>query len=141
MTLLAVLALLFGTHANPLHTDAIESAAREHHADLALVAAVAQAESESGTSGTILTGAMLHLPRAACPGLPRRRPCINRDPDAQAGYTARLFGGVPRRHWPRMRARYVCGPAPACERTTGAAYAARVLGLRAQIAAAMRRPR
>lgn len=155
VTLLAVLALLFGTHANPLHAVAIERAAATHHADLALVSAVCHAESSSGVHGRILCGAMLHLPQSACADDPqhvaaverarrahrRRPPCLNRDPDAQAGYTARLFGGVARRHWPRMLAGYVCGPNPACQATTGAAYARRVLALRGQIHAALRRPR
>lgn len=152
MTLLAVLAMLFGTHANPLHTDALTAAAREHHADLALVGAIAQAESSTGVHGTILTGAHLRLPMAACMADPafaarvraarraHRRPplCLNRDPDAQATYTARLFGGVARRHWPRMLAGYVCGPSPACQRTTGVAYATRVLALRDEIARGLR---
>ena len=155
MTLLAALAFLFGIHADPVHVDAIVSAARTHHADLALVGAVCHAESSTGTGGRILCGAMLHLPQAACMGDPafaasvararrahrRPPPCLNRDPDAQAGYTARLFGGVARRHWPRMLAGYVCGPNAACQRTTGVRYAQRVLALRAQIATAMRRGR
>lgn len=155
MTLLAVLALLYGTHADPAHTDAIVSAAATHHADLALVSAIAVKESGVNTYGTILTGAHLRLPMAVCMADPafaarvqaarrahrRPPPCLNRDPDAQAGFTARLFGRVPRRHWPRMLAGYVCGPSPACQRTTGAAYAVRVMVLRDEIHAAMRRGR
>lgn len=141
MTLLAVLALLYGTHADPVHTDALTRAAALHRADLALVSAIAMQESSVGTRGTILTGAHLRLPRSACPGLPRRRLCLNRDPDAQANYAARLFGRVPRRHWPRMLAGWRCGPNAACQRTTGAAYARRVLTLRDDIHRALRRSR
>lgn len=141
MTLLQALIALWAIHANVTHVDALASAAAEHHADVALVFAIAVKESGVNTRGTILTGAMLHLPRERCPDLPRGRRCINRDPDAQAGFTARLFGDVPRRHWPRMLAGYVCGPNPTCQRTQGVAYAARVLAIRDRLATAMRRGR
>ena len=105
------------------------------------------------TAGSILTGAMLRLPQSRCASDPRhvarvraaRRagrpppPCLDRDPDAQAQYTARLFGGVPRRAWAAMLAGYVCGPAPVCRATTGARYAREVLALRDAIHRELRR--
>lgn len=155
MTLLAILAVALGLHADPRDTLAIEHAAARHHADLPLVSAVCCAESSVGVHGTILCGAHLRLPLAACMADPafaarvraarrarRRLPlCLNRDRDAQADFPARLFGGVARRHWPRMLANYRCGPNPACQRTVGAAYAARVLALRARFVATQRRGR
>lgn len=155
MTLLEALLVLYGTHASPDDVAAIERAATEHHADLALVSAIAVRESSCGTAGRYLTGAHLRLPVAVCladPDYARRDhaarrarrpapPCYNRDPAAQAGFTARLFGGVPRRAWPRMLASYRCGPNAACQRGVGAAYSARILAERDAIAARMRRGR
>lgn len=155
MTLLQALALLYAIHAAPATTDALTNAAKDHRADLALVSAIAVKESRAGTRGTIMTGAMLHLPQSACANDPahiarvraarraHRRPplCLNRAPVAQAQYTARLFGGVPRRHWPRMLAGWRCGPDAACQATTGARYAREVLTERDRIRAALRRGR
>ena len=152
MTLLAALVFLFAIHADPLHVGALESAAAEHRADLALVGAISVKESRTGTHGRYLTGAHIHLPSLACTDDPayvarartarrahrRPPPCFDRDPVAQAQVTARLFGGVPRRHWARMLAGYVCGPSPACQATTGARYAAEVLTTRDALWRAMR---
>ena len=118
------------------------------------MSAIAERESSSGAHGRYLTGAHLRLPVAVCltdrdyarryhaARRARRRPplCINRDPNAQAGFTARLFGGVARRAWPRMLASYRCGPNAVCQRGVGAAYSARVLAMRDAISARMRRP-
>lgn len=153
MILLDALALLWATHASPLHTTAIERAAMEHHADVALVASIAQRESSSGTHGTILCGAMLHLPMSACMSDPsfvarvraarrahrRPPPCINRDPDAQAQHAARLFGGVPRRHWVRMLAGWRCGPNAICQSTDGVRYGREVVAMRDALHRALRR--
>jgi hypothetical protein len=155
MTLAESIVVLFAIHADPRHTEAITNAVKDHHADHALVASLAVAESSVGTGGTILTGAMLHRPQSACADDPRhmarvraarrarRRPplCIDRRPEAQAAFTARLFGRVPRRAWARMLAGYRCGPNAACQRGAGAAYAARVIAGRDRIAAALRRGR
>jgi hypothetical protein len=155
MTLLQALAFLYAIHAAPATTDALTNAAKDHRADLALVSAIAVKESRAGTRGTIMTGAMLHLPQSACAHDPahlarvraarrahRRMPlCLNRAPEAQAAYTARLFGGVPRRHWPRMLAGWRCGPNAACQATTGARYAREVLAERDRIRAALRMAR
>jgi hypothetical protein len=152
VTLIEALLVLYGTHAAPANVAAIERAATEHHADLALVSAIAERESSSGTHGHYLTGAHLRLPVAVCladAGYARRYhaarrarrpapPCYNRDPAAQAGFTARLFGGVARRAWPRMLASYRCGPNAACQRDAGAAYAGRILAMRDELAARMR---
>lgn len=153
MTLLRALLLLYGIHAEPRIADTLTNAAKLHHADLALVGAIATKESRAMTAGSILTGALLRLPRSRCADDPAylararaarraRRPappCLDRDPDAQAQYTARLFGSVPRRAWARMLAGYVCGPAPACQATTGARYAREVLALRDAIHRELRR--
>ena len=153
MTLLQALTFLYAIHASPATTDALANAAKDHRADLALIGAIALKESRWGTAGTSLTGAHLRLPQSACANDPahlararaarrahRRMPlCLNRAPEAQAAYTARLFGGVPRRHWPRMLAGYVCGPNAACQATTGARYAREVLAERDRIRAALRR--
>ena len=154
MTLLQALAFLYAVHASPANTDALTNAAKDHHADLALLGAISLQESSCGVHGTILTGAMLHLPQSACANDPRhmarvqaarrahRRPplCINRDPVAQAQYTARMFGGVPRRAWARMLAGWRCGPNATCQATTGARYAGEVIAGRDRIAGALRRP-
>lgn len=155
MTLLQALAFLYAIHADPSTTDALTNAAKDHRADLALLSAIALKESSVGTHGTILTGAMLHLPMSACANDPahlarlraarrahRRMPlCLNRAPEAQAAYTARLFGGVPRRAWARMLAGWRCGPSAACQATTGARYAREVLAERDRIRVALRRVR
>lgn len=155
MTLLQALAFLYAIHADPSTTDALTNAAKDRHADLALLGAIALKESSVGTAGTILTGAHLRLPQSACVNDPahlarvraarrahRRMPlCLNRAPEAQAAYTARLFGGVPRRAWARMLAGWRCGPDAACQATTGARYAREVLVERDRIRAALRRGR
>ena len=153
MTLLRALLLLFGVHVDPLVADTLTNAAKLYQADLALIGAIAEKESCAGTAGSILTGAILRLPPSRCASDPRyaararaarraRRPaplCLNRDPNAQAQYTARLFGSVPRRAWAPMLAGSVCGPAPVCRATTGARYAREVLALRDAIHRELRR--
>ena len=153
MTLLQALAFLYAIHATPEVTDALTNAAKEHRADLALLGALSLRESSVGTAGTILCGAMLHLPQSACARDPahvarvraarrahRRVPlCLDRSPEAQAAYAAHLFGGVPRRHWPRMLAGWRCGPNAACQATTGARYAREVLAGRDAIRRALGR--
>jgi hypothetical protein len=152
MRLLESLVFLFAIHADPAHVTALETAAAEHNADIALVGSIAVKESRVLTHGRYLTGAHIHLPSLACTDDPayvararlarrahrRPPPCFDRDPTAQAQVTARLFGGVPRRHWARMLAGYVCGPNVACQATTGARYAAEVLATRDAIWRAMR---
>lgn len=152
MTLLQALALLYAIHAAPATTDALTNAAKDHRADLALVSAIAVKESRAGTRGTILTGAHLRLPQSACANDPahlarvraalrahRRMPlCLNRAPEAQAAFAARMFGGVPRRAWARMLAGWRCGPNAACQATTGARYAREVLAARDAIWRALR---
>lgn len=153
MTLLQALTFLYAIHASPATTDALANAAKDHRADLALIGAIALKESRCGTAGTILTGAHLRLPQSACANDPahlarvrsarraHRRPplCLNRAPEAQAAFAARLFGGVPRRHWPRMLAGWRCGPNAACQATTGARHAREVMATRDALWRAMRR--
>jgi hypothetical protein len=136
--LLAALLALFGVHPQQEVADAIARLSAEHHADPALVAAICQRESQSGTyrGPHLLCGAHVRIPRdPSAPARldPRGRPLpqpFDRSVAAQVGFVAALFGHTSRCAWTPMLKSYRCGGDRQCRETSGAAYARIILGMR-----------